>query len=183
MTTPRLVHSCDQHAGDPPRAEVRDLQPPRTGAPVQPPTQSSASATEHADRFDAHAREALLETCGMTGLAEALGVSTTLVRDWVSPDSPKHFPAWALIRAREVAPDFVTALEARLATTAASTTVSIESLHRRITSINGTCANELDRALADGVVDENERRSLSRLLGQLARTALAAQARVEDATA
>jgi hypothetical protein len=179
VTVPRLVSPSREDAAARDGAEVRHSREERTATPVQP---EEKSASEHAEAFDAHAAAALADTCGASGLARALGVSETLVRDWKSPDSPKHFPAWALIRAREVAPDFVTALEARLATTAQSPTVSIESLLRRQTSINGLVANELDRGLADGVLDESERRNIARLSGQLARAALALQARAESDT-
>lgn len=155
MTTPRLVSSCGKDAGDPPGADVQEV------------------AKRAAAEFAVHAGGASRDTIGAVGIARALGVSEALVRKWL--DDLQHFPAWALVRLREVAPEFVAALDARLAATAPLVQRSVESQLLHVTVALGETAHALEQSRADGVIDRAEARNLSRAYGRIARNALAGQ--------
>ena len=183
MTTPRLVSTFGKDAGDPPGAEVRPAADARTGADVQEVAKRAAA------EFAVHAGGASRDTIGAVGIARALGVSEALVRKWL--DDLQHFPAWALVKLREVAPEFVAALDARLAATAplvqrSLVQRSLEARLRRATVAVGDTAQALDRALADGVVDVAEARGIAKESRRGAREFLAladaADAIAESAT-
>lgn len=156
----RTVPSADR-APDRAAQEVRPTQPGRTGADVQ----AAAAA------FAVHLDGALADTIGAAGLARALDVSEALVRKW--RDDSQHFPAWALVRAREVAPEFVAALDARASATSPLVSRSVESELRRATTSLGDTAQAIEHALSDGVIEPLEARNIARVAAQGARRFLA----------
>lgn len=172
MTTPRLVSSCGQHAGDDAAPEVRAPAFTRTGADVQ--------RTDRARRFSTALHGALADTCGAGGLARALGASETLVRDWANPEHERQMPAHDFLA---LPADVRAALDLRTgAAPATPASASPESAHRRLSALVGEVADMIDRSLADGVIDVRERQQLARLMGSVARRALAEQAALESAT-
>lgn len=143
----------------------------RTGADVQ--------RTDRARRFSTALHGALADTCGAGGLARSLGASETLARDWANPEHERQMPAHDFLA---MPAEVRAAFDLRFGVSPpASPSPSPDAALRNLTGTVGRLADELDRALADGVIDPAERRTLARLLGQIARRALNEQAALEAA--
>lgn len=166
----RPVHSCDQHAGDPPRAEVPAIPASDTASPVQ---HERLSDIRHSGRVVAAGvlRHALADTCGGPALARALDVSPSTVKAWAASDRALSMALGDVLAARDAHPQFVARVaELMIAAAdpvAAAGSVDLASEQRKLTSLHGAYSESLDRALDDGHVSDAEAAGLQRFLMRL----------------
>lgn len=143
---------------------------PDTSTAVHP---ERVSDTRHTGRVVAAGilRHALADTCGGPALARAVDVSPSTVKAWVDTERALSMALGDVVAARDAQPAFVLRVAELLVATVEPATLSgavdLASEQRKLARDVGSYADELDKALDDGRVDDAEAARLDRFLATL----------------